>query len=80
MQMPMTRLWMEELGMKHLPVETEEFDREAYYAIKDEYRCGEISRVAFIEQATGLGVARWQAEYDAAVIDTEDDYDRTPDT
>jgi hypothetical protein len=61
--------------MKHLPVETEEFDREAYYALKDEYRCGEISRVAFIEQATQLGVARWQAEYDGAVIDVEENDD-----
>jgi hypothetical protein len=41
--------------------------------LRAEYRAGVISRVAFIEQATALGIPWLDVEFDAYRIDTEDD-------
>jgi hypothetical protein len=41
--------------------------------LRGEYRSGVISRVAFVEQATALGIPWLDVEYDAYRIDTEDD-------
>jgi hypothetical protein len=42
--------------------------------LRGEYRTGIISRVAFVEQATALGIPWLDVEYDAYRIDTEDDH------
>jgi hypothetical protein len=41
--------------------------------LRGEYRTGVISRVAFVEQATALGIPWLDVEFDAYRIDTEDD-------
>jgi hypothetical protein len=86
MQMPMTRLWKRELEEREMSVKSvrtivpddETLDIRNW--LRDEFRRGDISREAFIEQVTALGYSWREVEYDATRIQTETDYDRTPDT
>jgi hypothetical protein len=83
---PFTRIALKELEamemstMRVRNVATDDETLEILNWLRKEYRCGQISRVAFVEQVTALGVLWLDAEYDASRIDAAEDYDRTQDT
>jgi hypothetical protein len=75
MQMPMTRLWMEELGIME-PMRVKDFASREDIAdiagcLRAEYRANEISRQAFIEQMVDIGYDYFAAEQEADEIDAE---------
>jgi hypothetical protein len=79
MQMPWTSLGKRELEEREMSVKSvrrsvpDEEDLEMLNWLRNEYRTGVISRVAFVEQAIALGLPWLDVEYDAYRIDTEDD-------
>jgi hypothetical protein len=77
--MPLTRIALKELEamemstMRVRNVATDDETLEILNWLRGEYRTGIISRVAFVEQATALGLDWLDVEFDAYRIDTEDD-------